>query len=122
MADLTITTNNVPRDLITVADLSEAERTYLDYIPEEEHFSPRIFRYRGEVYDVNEFVRIVPMGSKDPNAFVTRAPEGSPLLQWDGIQTDSYFSGVLVRWPLMFPEWPEKGHDYERVIVGRYYS
>lgn len=115
MENLTVVTNNRPRQLVCFADLSEAERRDLDYIPEEEHYTPRIFRYRGGVYDVNEFVRIVPRARAGALSFVHAhtVEEDSPLLAWDGIQTDSFFSAIVLRYA------PDT--DYEEVIVGSCY-
>lgn len=110
MNNLTITTNNVPRDLITFADLTEKEREWFDYVDAEEHYSPRFVRYRGEAYDTHEFVAIRPRSQAV--GFQHGVDEDSPLLGWHGIQTDSYFSGTLVRYM----------EDYERVVVGRYYG
>lgn len=100
MADLTIITNSVPRSLITLADLPQALQADFDYIEGDEQYSPRIFMYKGNAYDVNEFVRVAS-GSAYPGK-----------VKWDGIQSDSYFSGVLVKYT----------NDFEDVIVGRYYS
>lgn len=109
MADLTILTNNVPRDLLSLWDLTDKERKDFDYVSEDDGHA-RFFRYRGSVYDAHEFERIP-----------AHHPEEA-FHRWAGYQSDSFFSGVVIRWPLMFPEWPEKGLDFERVIVGRYYS
>jgi hypothetical protein len=89
-----IITNNVPRDLLCWHDLTPKEREDFDYIKEPEEFDYRFFRYKGEVYDYYEF---------------QRTPDS--LNWWDGVQSDSYFSGVLVKYTV----------DSDRVIVGRYY-
>jgi hypothetical protein len=60
------------------------------------------FRYRGELYDLGEFMSTRGM------------PEFSPLVKWDGYSSDSYFSGTLVRYV-------DQDHDM-RVVVGRFYS
>lgn len=110
MSELTIKTNNHPRDLICFYDLSEKEQEDLDYIEEQERCSLRIVRYRGHAYDVGDFVRI----TSTPAGFNHYAPEGSPLLDWDGIATDSFFSAVVVRYV------PDT--DYEQVVVGLAFS
>lgn len=93
-----IITNNQPRDLFPVADLppEEVQSHGLDYIDGEDAHSPRLFRYRGNVYDTGEF---------------TRAP-ASLAKDWDGAHGESYFSGVLVRFV----------DNYERVVVGSWFS
>jgi hypothetical protein len=91
---LTIKTNNVPRDVLYWFDLSDKERKDFDYIKDDE--SPTFFRYRGNVYDLGEFMR---------HAF----PD---LSGWDGYSPDSYFSGVVVRFV----------DDYDRVVCGTYFA
>lgn len=88
-----ITTNNQPRELVAFEDLPESERENFDYVAGKGRFVPRFFCYRGAWYDVGEFVR-------------------AEIASWDGVQSDTYFSGVLIRYV----------DDCERVIVGRYYS
>jgi len=107
---ITIITNNVPRELISVDQVPVAEQHWFDYVEGEDRFSPRIFQYLGSFYDVNEFSYV-------PTHFAAGVPDS--LQRWDGIQTDSFFSGVLVRWPI---EFGCTTPDYERVVVGRYYS
>ena len=105
MANLTIITNNRPRDLLCLADIPKRiASSEFGYIDGEEFYSLRIVAYRGEYYDVCEFMRT-------PNDETARQ-ELNGLAAWDGYQSDSYFSGVVVRYV----------DDYERVIVGRYYS
>ena len=106
--DLTITTNNVPRDLLSCFDLTDKERAEFDYIEDMGDAIDRFFRYRGNVYDSHEFVRI-ELASKRTNPYCLGVwEEDSPLLNWDGYQSDSMFSGIVVRYC----------EDYERVIVG----
>lgn len=67
------------------------------------------FRYRGDLYDLGEFVRIVRPGSND-NPFCHRDHNGT-LAAWDGIRTDSYFSAIVVKYI---------GDDCELLRVGLY--
>lgn len=92
-----IITNNVPRDLICWHDLTPEEREDFDYIEDkyDERLSPRLFRYKGEVYDLHEFELA-----------------SDSLKGWDGYQADTYFSGVLVKYT----------KDYYQIIAGRYYG
>lgn len=76
-------------------DLSEEERAEFDYMDDINEGS--FFRYRGNVYDLSEFVRIVHPGRADPNPFCHWDHTGA-LRGWDGIATDSYFSGVVVKY------------------------
>lgn len=70
-------------------------------------YSPRFFKYRGTWYDVHEFVRIE---FERTNSFTTVVDKDSPLARWDGVQSDSYFSGIVVKYT----------DDFEAVKVGRY--
>lgn len=102
--ELTIICNNVPRDILDGYDLTPAERAEFDYVNwpaiDAGEDSASFFRYRGTVYDLGEFL-------------ITRTmPEFSPLNRWDGYISDSFFSGVVVRYV----------DNFERVIVGRFYS
>lgn len=89
-----VVTNNQPRDVLYWHELSEKERADFDYLDSEDQQSQAsFFRYRGEVYDLGEFMG----GAEKP---------------WHGVHTDSYFSAILVRYV----------DDNERVIVARAYS
>lgn len=94
---VTITTNGHWRELQAACEFTAAELEHcgLDYIKDDEIYSPRLFRFRGWIYDIREFFVI-------SETF----PGG-----WHGHQSDSYFSGVVVRYD----------NDYERIQVGSYY-
>ena len=98
-----IRTNNVPRDVIDACELTPAERTEFDYLNwpaiDAGRDSASFFRYRGQVYDLGEFMR-------------ADVGHGSPFARWDGYTNDSFFSGTLVRFV-------ENG---ERVIVASFYA
>ena len=103
MSTLTIKTDNRPRDLKSIFDYSVPTqvkiRKQFDYYSEEELAELMLFSYRDIIYNLNDFMRI----------------EGDNLLKeqgWEGYSSDSYFSGVCVR----FTE------DNDQVIVGTYYS
>ena len=108
---ITIKTNNQARDVLRSYDLTEKERLEFDYLDDEEIECASFFRYKGQVYDLSEFVRLVERSKQV--GFEHGCDEGSPLLKWHGIATESYFSGLLVRYA---------DSDCESVIVGRYYS
>jgi hypothetical protein len=100
MERVEITTNNVPRKIIDAWDLSESERNQFDYLNwpaiEAGTNSASFFRYRGELYDLGEFMRY----------------EGqlAELRAWHGYMSDSFFSGMLVQYT-----------DGEHVIIATYY-
>ena len=94
---ITIVTNNVPREIVAFYELPDTAREDFDYVTGEDQYSPRFVRYLGEWYDVNEF---------------SVAPVTAPFNKWHGVQSDSFFSGVLIRY----------SEDFETVVVGRYFE
>lgn len=99
---VTIRTNNVPRPLIYGYDLTERERAEFDYYTPEELDGAEFFRYRGQVYDASQF---------------EQCPHGFFPADWDGYKGDSFFSGILIKYPRM--PWGEV--DTDHIIVGVYY-
>lgn len=105
-----VTTNNVPRDVIDAWQLTESERVKFDYLDwaaiDEGSDSVSFFRYKGELYDLSEFEAApVDAGSDDED------PMGW-LRGWHGYQSDSFFSGMVIRWA---------DDRFETVVVGTYY-
>lgn len=94
---ITIITNNAKRDLLSGWELTDKERAEFDYIENFEECGNIFFRYRGSLYDTGEFVR---------------TPQNEPFDRWDGVQPDTYFSGILIRYT----------NDFESVVVARYFS
>ena len=92
-----IITNNKPRPIMFGYELTAKERLEFDYYTSDELNDAEFFRYRGQMYDLGEFM---------PTSGNLRA------LGWQGIATDTYFSGTIVR----------IDQDGEYVIVGRCYS
>ncbi len=106
---MNIVTNNHSREMINYYDLPESERTHFDYVDEDERADYRFFKYRGSYYDSHEFIRII--ARRDTyNGWAMQVDNDSPLLAWDGIQSDSYFSGIVV-----------KHTNEDMIIVGHYY-
>lgn len=90
--------NNKPRPLVMWHDLPESERATFDYVPDSEHEVFRFFEYRGSWYDDHEF---------------EGAPDSFRALGFDGIQTESYFSAVVLRY------YDKDGYAYDdEVVVG----
>jgi len=99
---LTIKTNNVPRDIVNAHELAEKERKEFDYLNwqaiERGEESASFVRYRGVLYSLSDFVRIVPRsGNLGPMGFCHPIDDDSPLANWHGILTDSFFSGIVLR-------------------------
>lgn len=105
-----ITTNNVPRPLVSGCGVPAAIMdSEFDYVPEDDRYSERFFCYRGSWYDLHEFSMIQARGAA---GYADHPVDvNSPLRAWDAIQTDSYFSAIVIRLV-----------DDDRVIVGRAYS
>ena len=95
-----IKTNNVPREVVDASELTTSERADFEYMDwealEAGADSASFFRYRGVVYDLGEFQRSSGL------------PADSPLNDWDGFLSESYFSAIVVRYC----------DDYEWVVVG----
>ncbi|MBA3351735.1 MAG: hypothetical protein H0U23_04805 [Blastocatellia bacterium] len=95
---ITIITNNVPRPILSGYELTDSERAefnYIDFTTTDGSF----FRYKGEVYDLDDGFEYVGTPTNFPN--------------WHGIQPDSFFSGILIRYI--------HDNNYEEIVVGRYY-
>lgn len=89
-----VKTNNQFRPLLSGVDLTNEERKEFNYLDDID--SGRFFKYRGQVYDLGEFLRTSANGE---------------LSTWDGYSSDSAFSGVVVK----------VSSDCEYVKVGSYY-
>lgn len=91
---MNIITNNQLRPILTGFDMPDsAWRNFADYVTNRNDL--RFFRYRGEWYDLSEFMISPPELAK---------------LGWDGFMSDTYFSGIAI-----------KIKD-DSVIVGRVYA
>ena len=94
-----IRTNNVSRILIDAYQLTAKERQEFDYLNwkdiDDGNDSATFFRFKGQLYDMGEFMK---------------APDS--MKPWDGVSSDSAFSGVLVKYTA----------DFDRVIVAQYFS
>jgi hypothetical protein len=87
--EMLIITNNHWKELVSWYDLPAKEQPDFDYVKGDDRHSTRFFCYRGCWYDTGEF-------------FVTSGLS-QEFHHWHGYQSDSYFSGVLVR----YDEWLE---------------
>ena len=78
--------------------LRQELRAQFDYLTDDEFDTMEFFKYKGYWYSIGDFMRL------DSNsAFDNR--------KWDGYSSDSYFSGVLMK------------YCYDgTVVVGRYLS
>lgn len=129
-SQITLKTNHHVRPLVAWIDLPESARPDFEYVIAtddgtppaawpDEAYTPRFVLYRGSWYDVHEFQRISRESSRvrDPlaySAFGITVSDDSPIAWWDGAQTESAFSAVVVKWAA--DEWGEPGSEY--VVVG----
>lgn len=98
MNNLSIKTNNVPRDVVYGYELTETEAAEFDYMEDINEGS--FARYKGVVYDLGDFM--IVSGSINEN-----------FPGWDGYASDSFFSGVLVKYT---------SKDFDQVVFGWYCS
>jgi len=103
---ITIKTDNKFRKPIYSYELSDKELKDFDYLDADELEVRQFLRYRDHVYDLGDFVRIESREKTPPNSI------SHPLQDWDGYASDSFFSGIVIKWD----------RDCERVKIGRYYS
>lgn len=104
MSEITIRTNNVPRFTIDAWEFTEKDRKEFDYLDwkgiDEGTDSATFFRYKGQLYDMNEFMRC------------NNLPADNPLSKWHGYYADSFFSGIVIKFP---------DKDYDSIIVAQYF-
>ena len=93
-----IITNSKPRPMLALYELPPQAAKDFDYVKEDDG-SYRFVKYKGAWYDVYDM------------QVISREQGFSQFSGWHGIASDTYFSGVLVRFV----------NDND-VIVGRYYS
>jgi len=104
---LEVITDCKRRHVIYHWELTEKEKKEFDYYDfSDENVNPTFVRYKGNVIDLGEFMRI-----DENNLFP------GPI-KWDGYSSDSFFSGLLVKHPI--EEWGEI--DMDTVIMGSYFA
>lgn len=93
----TVITNNVPRLLLYGYELSDKEREEFDYISDEDMLGRGFVRYKGELYDLGDMMRV---------------PPGSDLecQGWQAYDAESAFSATVLKYC---------DDDSDRVICGR---
>lgn len=97
-----IVCNNKPRQFIYGYELSESERGEFDYLTREELETRDFVRYRGQIYDTGEFMRVSPAIANCQRAGWEK---------FDGYFSDSAFSGVLLKYI-----------DSDHCLMATYYS
>lgn len=105
--------NRKPRNLVSRGYLPDSVQSNFDYVSEDD-YSERFFCYRGEWYDAHD-MQSIAFESDRPSLSMGWAcivHPGEPFAQFDAINSDSFFSGIVIRFV----------DDGESVIVGRYFS
>lgn len=97
MSEVKIKTDWKWRNLLYGYELPKKQRKNFDYLNDEEFDTHSFAKYRGQYYDVGEFMVV---------------PKSSGLGAWDGYHGDSYFSGIVIK----------LSSDGERYKIGMYYS
>lgn len=104
MAPITIKTNNVPRDVYSLCQLTDKEqdkiRKQFDFYTEEELEEQSFFKYQGYWYALSDFLGVENDGT---------------FKGWHGYHSDSYFSGQLIKIVDEFMGEP-------RIVCGRFCS
>ena len=98
LSQVRVITNNNHRPVIDAWELTPDERAEFDYLDwtaiEAGNDSASFFRYRGDLYDLSEFVQSAPLGVNG----------------WDAFRSDSFFSGLVIRYC--------QNDDGDSVVVG----
>jgi hypothetical protein len=98
-----IITNNKPRGIVYGFELTPKERSEFDYLTDAELETRSFVKYKGQFYDLGDV-----MGFQHGKDCL------DPVFAcWQGYVSESYFSGVVFRYP------PEND---ETIIVGRFIS
>ena len=100
-----IHTNRQPRPLLSFWELTLKEQGNFDYIEDPKtDGGNRFVRYRGWVYDTQDMMSVRHEHLNTDSDFI------HPLTEWDGYDSDTAFSGTLLKFC----------DNYERVIMARY--
>jgi hypothetical protein len=100
MTQVTIKTNHQYRHTLDWYELTPREQKDFNYLDTEDAQCGAAFiRYRGYTYDLGQFMQV---GDHAPRE----------LAGWHGYHSDSYFSGIVVRFD----------DECERVMLGTYFS
>lgn len=99
-----IKTNNHWRPFLYGCELPDKVRADFDYIDADEIDGHDFIKYRGRYYDSGEFMRI--------DRATAPHPQRPNWEEWHGYQSDSFFSGILIRF----------SKDGEAYQIATYYS
>ena len=114
---LKIVTNNVPRDVLSgyemdpqiLRDVFDIEIQDMNDDQIGDLCAMQFVKFRGMWYDVSDFI------TTSPGPWNHGLPE--EFRQWDGYSSDSFFSGVLLKYAR-----EDDRMDFDRVVMATYYS
>lgn len=89
--------NNKPRQKIYGFELTDKQKADFDYIDDVDNGT--FFKYKGEIYDINDFMRVCDL-------------HNNPFNGYHGYISESFFSGILIK----------LCEDSDYIIVASYYS
>lgn len=93
----TVITNNVPRDVIYGDELTETERAEFDYIGDDDMPSRAFVRYKGELYDLDDMMRVPPGSDVERQGWQMYA-DGSAFSCTVFKYADDEFESVICGW------------------------
>lgn len=99
-----ITTNNVPRPVLTSIQVPRTHWGQLDIDPDDWEDNRSFVKYKGEYIDLDDFqtTKRGPWNHGLPEEFGN----------WDAYMSDTYFSGLLIRMV----------DDFENAILAHYFT
>ena len=104
MSELKVYTNHHRHPIIYYWELTKEEKDDFDWVEDGDN-DHTFFRYRGNTYCLSDFMQITPQAPKE-------------FQSWHGYISDSFFSGILIKWPL--EDWGQIDTDF--VITGTFIS
>ena len=95
--EVTVITNNHPRDLVSAIDTNEKLEAKLrkefDYITDEDWYEEcfdRFFCYKGQWYDVQDFEWLPSMWGINAGSLRNQG--------WQGVLHNAFYSGIVVKY------------------------
>jgi len=105
-----VITNNKPRETLYYWELTDKQRAivddYHDYLSEEEKHDMQFIPYKNHIYAISDFM------SLHNKVYCPNPPDF--MQGWDGCLSDSFFSGILIKFPC--------NYDTDFVVMGWYWS
>jgi hypothetical protein len=109
MHKVSIYGNNHLHDMLYWSELTTKEQKEFDWITEENQDYMEFFRYKGNTYCIDEFTNIHnPVYNPNPPDW---------MKEFDGYTNDSFFSGILVKYPK-----EDEMIDQEHILVYTFIS